>query len=126
MAGEVGTSGVKNRIRKGQLKCIWYILEEGNNLVKSIGEQVMVRMQQKCVYVLLSDGVIENRVRGETKESIRRKMRELDTREWKEMNEETSLLIYKNWRLERRGQEKIYIITKDHSYHLRADLIIHN
>ncbi len=54
-------------------------------------------------------GVIEKGVRGERSESIRRKMREIDTREWKkEMNEKTSLKIYWKWRQEKGGQEEIY------------------
>ncbi len=53
------------------------------------------------------DGVIEKGVRGETSESIRRKLREIDTREWKkEMNEKTSLKIYRKWRQEK-GQDEI-------------------
>ncbi len=56
------------------------------------------------------DGVIEKGVRGETSESIRRKMREIDTREWmKEVNEKTSLKIYRKWRQEKGGQEEVYI-----------------
>ncbi len=69
--------------------------------------------QQRWVNDILNgarkEGVIENGLRGETKESIRRKMRELDTREWKkEMDEKKSLVIYRKWRQEKGGQEGIY------------------
>ena len=113
LVGELGASSVKTRVREGQLKYIRYVLEEGNGLVRSIGEEIIVRRQQKWVYAILNEarkeGVIENGVKGETKESIRRKMRELDTREWKrEMDGKTSLTIYRKWRQEKGGQEEIY------------------
>ncbi len=66
------------------------------------------------MYVLLTaarkDGVIEKGVRGESYESMRRKMREIDKREWKkEMHEKTSLKMYRKWRQEKGGQEEVGI-----------------
>ena len=44
-----------------------------------------------------------------TDEGIRERMKEWDTREWKKgMNEKSSLRIYRKWRTEIGGQEKIY------------------
>lgn len=47
LSGEIGTSSVKNRIREGQYKYIRYILVEGNDLVRRIGEEVIMRRQHK-------------------------------------------------------------------------------
>ncbi len=47
--------------------------------------------------------------RSMTDEGIRAIMNEWDTREWKHgMNEKSSLKIYRKWRTEIGGQEKIY------------------
>ena len=44
-----------------------------------------------------------------TDEGIKAVMKEWDTKEWKKgMNEKTSLRIYRQWRTEIGGQEKIY------------------
>ncbi len=54
-------------------------------------------------------GALSGSIRNETKESIRKKMRELDASEWMtEMNEKSSLKIYRKWRKEIGGQEEIY------------------
>ena len=68
-------------------------------------EEMIEKRQNKGMYKLMKelrkDGVLEGGVRDETKESIRKKMRELDTKEWmKEMNGKTCLNIYKKRRQE--------------------------
>ena len=69
--------------------------------------------QSRWVKGLLNDlrklGVLSESVRNETKEGIRKRMRELDEREWKRgMNEKSSLKIYREWRKEMGGQEEVY------------------
>lgn len=46
LSGESGTSSIKKRIREGQSKYFIYVLDEGNYLVQSIGEEIIVRRKQ--------------------------------------------------------------------------------
>ncbi len=69
--------------------------------------------QSKWMKELVNDlserGVLGESVKSETKESIKQKMRELETREWtREMNEKLSLKIYRKRRKEIGGQEEVY------------------
>ncbi len=82
--------------------------------------------QSKWMKELVNDlserGVLSGSVKNETKESIRKKMRELDTREWtREMNEKSSLRIYRKWRKEIGGQEEVYTNTKPQRACLRQE-----
>ncbi len=88
------------------------------------------RSGQKVDKELMNDlserGVLGESVKSETKESIKQKMRELDTREWtREMNEKSSLKIYRRWKREIEGQEEVYtnnqaseILCKTRTYNL--------
>ena len=113
LKGEIGASSVKNRIREGQFKYLRHVLVEGNDLVKRVGEEMIEKRQSRWVKEVLNglrvtEGLNVN-VRSETKESIRQRMREVDTREWKkQMEEKSSLKIYRKWRQELGGQEEIY------------------
>ncbi len=69
--------------------------------------------QSKWMKELLNDlserGVLGESVRSEVKESIKQKMKELDTREWtREINEKSSLKIYRKWKREIGWQEEAY------------------
>ncbi|XP_050714164.1 uncharacterized protein LOC126997158 [Eriocheir sinensis] len=113
LRGEIGSSSVKNRIREGQWKYLRYVLVEGNDLVRRVGEEMIEKRQSRWVKDLLNElratEGLSVSVRNETKESIKQRMRELDTREWKrQMNEKASLKIYRKWRQELGGQEEVY------------------
>ncbi len=110
LRGEIGASSVRNRIREGQWKYLRYILVEGNDLLRRIGEELLESRQSKWIKELVNElserGLLSESVKSETKESIKQKMRDLDTREWKrEINEKSSLRIYTKWRKEIGGQE---------------------
>ncbi len=74
-------------------------------------------MESRWVKYLVNDvrkaGVLSESIRNETKESIRKKMRELDAREWMtEMNDTSSLKIYRNGGRRLEGNRKPTITTK--------------
>ncbi len=72
--------------------------------------------QSKCMKELVNDlserGVLSGSVKSEAKESIRKNMRKLDASECpREMNEKSSLKIYRKRRKEIGGQEEVYTQT---------------
>ncbi len=51
LRGEIGASSVRNRIREGQWKYLHYILVEGNDLLRRIGEEMLESRQSKWMRV---------------------------------------------------------------------------
>ena len=53
--------------------------------------------------------VFREGIRSQTKESIKNKIKEIDSRKWREdLDEKSSVTIYKEWRKENGGQEEVY------------------
>ncbi len=86
-------------------------------MLRRIEEELLETRQNKWMKELVNDlserGVLVESVKSQTKESIKKEMRELDTKEWKrEMDEKSSLKIYRKWREEIGGQQEVYTKTK--------------
>ena len=104
---------MKTRIREGQWKFVRYAMEGRNDLLRRITEEMMENKKSRWMKGLMNEirniRVQNKSTRSMTDEGIRAIMKEWDTREWKQgMNEKTSLSIYRKWRTEIGGQEKIY------------------
>ncbi len=121
LRGEIGASSMRVRVREGQLKYLRHLLVEGNDLVRGVAEEVWESRQGRWVKKMVEEMRKLREVRGsitnETKESIKIKMQEIDTRQWKEeLNEKGSLVPYAKWRKEIGGQDSMYF--NDHASEL--------
>lgn len=112
LRGELGMSSMKGRLMEGQLRYLQYILnDQGNGLLSRIVEE-MRNSSTKNKWI---SGLLEYRqligLRGEAGSylDISRKVKEWDTRTWKEeMDQKVSLKLYREMRQGIGGQDKIY------------------
>ncbi len=89
------------------------MLVEGNDLVRGVAEEVWENRQGIWIKKMVEELRKVRAVRGskinETKESIKNKMQEIDTRQWREeLKEKESLTLCKEWRKDIRGQDELY------------------
>ncbi len=101
LRGDTGTSSMKTRVREGQWKFLRYIIEGKNYLLRRIAEEIMENKKNRWMKDLVNElkkvGIKSGSMMNVTNEGIRERMREWDTREWKQgMNEKSSLKICRN------------------------------
>ena len=112
--GEIGISSMKSRIMEGQIKYAQYVIRgEGNAVLERVVDE-MISQGRKNRWI---KGLIEDRhkvgLRGRpinvSEKEISEKIKEWDTNMWRnEMQEMTSLTLYRKWRVKLGGQEEIY------------------
>lgn len=109
--GEIGISSMKARIMEGQIKYLQYILRgEGNELLERIVEEMKEKKRNRWIKGLIEDRrMVGIKGRNVSNEEIKKNVRAWDTNEWKnELEEKSSLRLYKLWRKELGGQESVY------------------
>ena len=113
LRGEVGSSSVEGRVMTSRLGYYQYLLQErGNGLITRMIEEMKTRGDKwikqtedymKQVQVDYDD------MKKSSKEAIKDKIRRWDSRKWRnEMEEKSSMKIYREWRTEVGGQDEVY------------------
>ena len=114
LRGEAGTSSMKARIMEGKVKLLHYTKTQGeDSLLGRITAEFKSMKKAKWTTTikeyLNETCIMYNEMDTMTKESIKRKVRDWDTREWnKEVIGKKSLDLYRNWRVTMGGNEEDY------------------
>ena len=114
LRGEAGASSMRSRIMEGKIKLLKHTKIQGeDSLLGRITSEFKSMRKAKWTYTLkeyLKETNIEYRELDKmTKETIKARVREWDTKEWKkELLTKKSLELYKNWRTEIGGNEHDY------------------
>lgn len=114
LRGEVGATSMTARIMQGHLQYLQSSMEEdGNGIVQKI-IQVM-REEKRDSWILKANdylhtlGLNVTQLKNIKRTVLKEKVRQWDTDMWKEeMNEKSSLEIYRMWKKEIRGEERLY------------------
>ena len=102
LRGEVGSSLMESRIMKEKISYLKYAENSDNQMLRRV--MVELREGQYKWFKQVESYMIEVNIRNigeESKETIKKKIYEYDTRKWREeMETKSSLHIYKNWKKE--------------------------
>ena len=114
LRGEIGASKMETRIRENQLKYMKYIEEHNrNDLLKRILDEKKEIKNEYWIKTseefMKNAGLTYNMIRHAKIEIIKDKIQDWDLKNWqKEIQEKSSLKIYKNCKQELKGEEKLY------------------
>lgn len=114
LRGEIGASKMETRIRENQIKYMKYIEEHNrNDLLKRILDEKKEIKNEYWIKTseefMKNAGLTYNMIRHAKIEIIKDRIQDWDLKNWqKEIQEKSSLKIYKNCKQELKGEEKLY------------------
>ena len=110
LRGEIGMCSMRARVMEGQIKSLEYCMkDEGNELLRRIAKVIKELRKSKWIKGVLAFRKLTGRRDKMKTEEIKMKVREWDTKEWiKELNEKSSLKLYREWKKDMGGQERVY------------------
>lgn len=111
LRGEIGASKMKSRVIESRLQYIRSIGERENELLKRVLEDQLDKTglwTRKTKEWMEYIGVSSREVKSIKKDELKKKIKEKDTRSWKEeIESKSSLVVYRQWKKEIK-EEQIY------------------
>lgn len=114
LRGEVGATSMTARIMQGHLQYLKNSMkEEGNGIVREIIQ--VIREEKTDCWILKANTYLQKldlnytRLKNITNKELKDRIRQWDSDLWRrEMNERSSMEIYREWKKEIKGEERLY------------------